>query len=78
MLELEHRLVANGGRDRGLHDVAIVGVDVSLHPVPLGFVRVRDELAALEMTHLGPVGVHPVDDIRRCGGQGSKALVAFF
>src|SRR5687768_3325152 len=78
VLELERLLPANGGVDGGLYVAAIVGVDVSLHPVPFGFVGVGDELATFETPHLRPVRAHPVDDVGRRGSQRSKTLVVFF
>src|SRR5579862_4876748 len=76
VLELEHALVADRFLNR-LYDVRAVRLqDISAEPGAAGLRLVDDETATVELTHLGPVGVHPIDDIGGGAYECTEALLA--
>ena len=49
----------------GLNDMLlVVGVDIFFQPGAVWLVGVGNELAALQVAHFGPVGVHAVTNVR--------------
>ena len=64
MLQFEGGFCVDRFAAGGKHHRVIVGMNVLVDPAAARIQRIGDEIAAVEMPHLGPVRVHAVDDVR--------------
>jgi hypothetical protein len=57
------------------HTLPVVRMDVFLQPVAVRFIGVRNEVAAIEITHLAPIPAHPIEYLGACEQQCAVALL---
>ena len=76
MFKLEHALRPDRFVYGRLYPLAVVRVNVSVHPVAVGFGRIVEEVLPFEVLHLVPIRAHPIHDVRASVDQGPESLFA--